>query len=162
MKSSQSGIPKFPPILAADYTTIIPYTQEQMLNNTATFTRQKNYHNTACNIYHAMYDTLNTHINNVFKVTPSTTPPTIGWSASMLLNNIFDQVMKTYGRPTPDAVHQNMKTFLSPYSPQDPPEKFFKQCADCQDVAITANVKFTNEQLLMNIIDLLTRCSLYQ
>ncbi len=64
--------------------------------------------------------------------------------------------MKTYSRPTPDAMQQNMMAFLAPYNPQDPPEILFKCCADCQEVAIIANVKYTNEQLLMNVIDLLT------
>jgi hypothetical protein len=51
---------------------------------------------------------------------------------------------------------------LAPYNPQDPPEILFKHCTDCQEVAIIANVKYTNEQLLMNVIDLLTQCGLYQ
>jgi hypothetical protein len=157
-----TGVPKFPPIYAADGTTIIPYTRKKMLHITATFTHQKNYYNTACNIYHAVYNTLNAHVNDAFKVAPPSTPPTISWNASMLLNNIFDQMMKTYGRPTPDAMRQNMMTFLSPYNPQDPPEILFKHCTDCQKVAIIANVKYSNKQLLMKVIDLLTRCGLYQ
>ncbi len=80
----------------------------------------------------------------------------------MSLNKIFDQLMKTYGQPTPDAMRQNMTTFLSPYNPQDPPKILFKQCADCQEIAIIANVKYTNQKLLMNVINLLTQCSLYQ
>ena len=78
----------------------------------------------------------------------------------MTLSDIFDQMMTTYGRPTPDAVRQNMMTFLAPYNPQDPPEILFKRCADCQEVAIIAKVKYTDEQLLMNVIDLLTRCGI--
>ncbi len=70
--------------------------------------------------------------------------------------------MKTYGQPTPDAMRQNMTTFLSPSNPQDPPEILFKQCADCQEIAIIANVKYTDQQLLMNVINLLTQCGLYQ
>jgi hypothetical protein len=71
-------------------------------------------------------------------------------------------MMKMYGHSTPDAMRQNMMTFLSPYNLQDPPEILFKRCADCQEVAIIANVKYSSKQLLMNIIDLLTRCGLYQ
>jgi hypothetical protein len=71
-------------------------------------------------------------------------------------------MMNTYNRPMPDAMPQNMMTFLSPYNPQYPPEILFKRCTDCQEVAIIANVKYSNEQLLMNVIDLLTRCELYQ
>ena len=62
---------------------------------------------------------------------------------------------------TPDS-RRHVPTFLSPYNPQDPPELLFKRCADCQEVAIIANVKYTNEQLLMNVIGLLTRCGIYQ
>jgi hypothetical protein len=157
-----TGVPKFPPIYTAEGTTIVPYTRDQMLRITATFTRQKNYYNTVCNIYHAVYDMLDAHVDDAFKVAPPTTTPTIGWNASMLLNDIFDQMMKTYCRPMPGAMRQNMMPFFSPYNPQDPLEILFKRCPDCQEVAIIANVKYSNKQLLMNVIDLLTRCGLYQ
>jgi hypothetical protein len=149
-------IPKFPPIYTADGTTDIPYTLEQTLRITAMFTCQKNYYDTACNIYCAVYNTLDAHIDDAFKVASPTNPPTIGWNASMLLNEILDQLMKTYGRPMPGAIQQNMMTFLAPYNPQDRLEFLFKHCANCQEVAIIANVKYTNKQLLMNVIDLLT------
>ncbi len=151
-----TGVPEFPPIYAANGTTVIPYTREQTIRITAVFTRQKNYYDTACNIYCTVYNTLDAHVDNAFKVAPPTNPPTIGWNASMLLNEIFDQLMKMYGRPTPDAMRQNIMTFLAPYNSQDPPEILFKHCADCQEVAIIVNVKYTDEQLLMNVIDLLT------
>jgi hypothetical protein len=157
-----TGVPKFPPIYAVDGTTVIPYTREQTLRITATFTCQKNDYDTVCNIYRAVYNTLDAHVDDAFKVASPTTPLTISWNALMSLNNIFDQMMKTYGRPTPDAMHQNTMTFLSPYNPQDLPEILFKCCANCQEVAIIANVKYTDEQLLINVIDLLTRCGLYQ
>jgi hypothetical protein len=80
----------------------------------------------------------------------------------MSLNDIFDQMMKMYGCPMPNAMRQNMMTFVSPYNLQDLLEILFKHCANCQEVAIIANVKYTNKKLLMNIIELLTRCSLYQ
>ena len=158
---NNSGLPEFPEVKAIDG-TIVPYTCEQTLRITATIQRQKNYYDTACNIYRVVYNTLDTHIDNTFKVVPATTPPTIGWNSSMTLNDIFDQMMRTYGHLTPNAMRQNMMTFLSPYNPQDPPELLFKCCADCQEVAIIANVKYINQQLLMNIIDLLTQCGIYQ
>jgi hypothetical protein len=151
-----TGVPEFPPIYAADGTTVIPYTREQTLRITAVFTCQKNYYDTACNIYHAMYNMLDAHVDDAFKVAHPTNPPTVGWNASTLLNDIFDQLMKTYGRLAPNAMQQNMMTFLAPYNPQDPLEILFKRCANCQAVAIIANVKYTNEQLLMNVINLLT------
>jgi hypothetical protein len=151
-----TGVPEFPPIYAADGTTVIPYTRKQTLCITAAFTHQKSYHDTACIVYRTVYDTLDAHVDDAFKVAPPTNPPTVGWNASMLLNDIFDQLMKMCGRPTPNAMRQNMMTFLAPYNPQDLPEILFKRCADCQEVAIIANVKYTVEQLLMNVINLLT------
>jgi hypothetical protein len=81
-----TGVPEFPPIYAADGTTVIPYTGEQTLHITAAFTCQKNYYDTACHIYCAVYNTLDTHIDDAFKVAPPTNPRTIGWNTSMLLN----------------------------------------------------------------------------
>ncbi len=79
----------------------------------------------------------------------------------MLPNDMFDQLMVTYGKPTPDAVRQNNMTFYSAYNPKDPPEVLFKRFSDCQEVAIVAKVPFTTEQLLMNTFDLFTRSGLY-
>jgi hypothetical protein len=78
----------------------------------------------------------------------------------MTLNNIFNQLMVIYGKPTPDAMHQNNLNFLAPDNPQDPPKLLFKRCADCQKIAIIAKVPYTYKQLLMNAIDLLTRCGM--
>ncbi len=124
-------VPDFPQIYAADGTTVVTYTCKQTLRITATFTRQKNYYDTVCNIYRAVYDTLDAHLEDAFKVASPTTSPTIGWNASMLLNDIFNQMMKTYGCPTPDAMCQNMMSFLSPYNPQELPEILFKRCTNC-------------------------------
>jgi hypothetical protein len=117
-------VPEITPIYALDGTTVVPYTRKQMLRITATFTRQKNYYNTACYIYCELYDTLNAHEDDAFKVAPPTTPPTTVWNLLMSLNNIFDQMMKTYGLPMPNAMRHNMMTFLSSYNPQDLPEFF--------------------------------------
>jgi hypothetical protein len=107
-------VPDLPPIFESNGTTIVPYTCEQTLKVMAKFAHKKNYYNTACNAYHAVYDALDMHVDDAFKVAPSTIAPTIGWNASMSLNQIFNQLMKTYSRPTPDAMRQNMTTFLSP------------------------------------------------
>jgi hypothetical protein len=56
----------------------------------------------------------------------------------------------------PDTMRQNITTFLSPYNPQDPPEIL------SEETAIIANVKYTNQQLLMNIINVVTQCGISQ
>jgi hypothetical protein len=128
----------------------------------AKFSMVKNLFKTWKNIYQACYDTLDAHVNNVFKVAPPTIPPTTGWNATMSLHDIFDQLATTYGKPTPDTMRQNNLMFLAVYKPQDPPEILFKQCTDCQEIATLAQILYTTQQLLQNALDLITQCSLYQ
>lgn len=156
-----TDVPYFPPIYEADGITLIPYKREQTLSITANFKRAKNYNDTWTNIFRAVYDTHDAHVHDAFKVAPTTVSATVGWNSTMSLNNIFDQLMTPYGKPTPDAMRQNNLNFLAPYNPQDPPEILFKRCTDCQEIAIIAKVPYTAEQLLMNVINLLQRCGIY-
>jgi hypothetical protein len=57
-------------------------------------------------------------------------------------------------------MHQNVLNFLAPYNPQDPSELLFKQCADCQEIAIMVKEPYTNKQIL-NVINLLMCCGMY-
>ena len=116
---------------------------------------------TGVNVCRACFDILDTHVSNAYNTTPAGSPHTVGWNLMMLPNEIFDQLMLTYGKPTPDAVRQNNVMFFSAYNPQDPPELLFKRIADCQEVAIVAKVPYTTEQLLMNVVDLFTRAGIY-
>ena len=119
------------------------------------FKHAKTYKDTWNIIFRAVYDTLDLHVHGAFKVAPATAPGTVGWNSTMTLNDIFDQLMSTYGKPTPDSMRQNNLNFLAPYNPQEPPEILFKCCTDFQEIAIIAKVPYTPEQLLMNVVDLL-------
>jgi hypothetical protein len=68
----------------------------------------------------------------------------------------------TYGKPTPDAMRQNNGNFLTAYNPQDPPEFLFKRCTNVQEIGTLAKNPYTTQQLLINALDLLVRCGLYQ
>jgi hypothetical protein len=159
--ASATDVADYPPIFAVDGVTIIPYKREQTLSIAAKFKRAKTYNDTWNNIIRAVYDTLDLHVHDAFKVAPATAPGTVGWNSTMTLNDIFDQLMSTYRNPTPDAMLQNNLNFLAPYNPQEPPEILFKRCTDCQEIAIIAKVPYMPEQLLMNVVDLLHRCGLY-
>jgi hypothetical protein len=123
--------------------------------------RTKHYHDTGTNIFHACFDILDTHVNDAYKTAPLSSPNTVGWNSTMLPDEIFDQLMTTYGKPTPNAVRQNNLTFLSAYNPTDPPKLLFKQVADCQEIAIVAKIPYTTEQLLMNVVNLFMRSGAY-
>ena len=162
---STTAIPEFPArfALLPDGTNgaELPYSRDEILTITAKHSRRKHYHDTGTNICRAVFDTLDAHVGDEFKSPPASAPGTVGWNSTMLPNDMFEQLMLTYGKPTPDAVRQNNMTFYSAYNPKDPPEVLFKRFADCQEIAIVAGVPFTTEQLLMNAVDLLTRCGLY-
>jgi hypothetical protein len=162
---STTAVPKFPLqyVVNDDGTqgALIPYTREEFLTITAKHTRAKNYMDTGVNVCQACFDILDTHVSNAYKTAPTGSPNTVGWNSTMLPNEIFDQLMLTYSKPTPDAVRQNKVMFFSAYNPQDLPELLFKCIADCQEVAIMAKVPYTTEQLLMNAVDLFTRAGIY-
>jgi hypothetical protein len=86
--ATKTTTPDYPDKLDAQG-VIIPYTREEKSKIDAEFSRTKNYFKTWKNIYCTVYDTLNMHINDAFKVAPVTTPPTTGWNGSMLPNNIL-------------------------------------------------------------------------
>ncbi len=141
---------------------IVLYTRKEKSTIDASFSMVKNYFETWTNIYLACYDTLDAHVNNAFKVAPLITPPTTGWNATMSLCNIFDQLTTTYGKPTPDTMRLNNHRFLAVHNPQDSPELLFKQCTNCQEIATLAQNPYTTQQLLLNALDLIAQCSLYQ
>ncbi len=103
-----------------------------------------------------MFDTLDSHVSDAYRVAPATAPGTIGWNSTILPNKIFNQLMAQYSEPTPNAVRQNNLTFCSPYNPKVPPKLLFKRCVDCQEIAIIAKVLYTMAQMLMNVMDLFT------
>ena len=141
---------------------LVPYSQEEKSTIDAKFELTKNYFETWKYIYHACYNALGEHVNDAYKVALPTNPPTTGWNATMSICDIFDQLASTYGKPTADAMRQNNVNFLVAYNPQDPPEILFKQCTDTQEIATLAENPYTTQQLLINAIDLLAHCGLYQ
>ena len=162
---STSPIPEFPAWFVVDDDGTngaeIPYTREEILTITAMHARHKHYHDTGTNVCQAVFDSLDAHVGDEFKSPPANAQGTTGWNSTMLPNDMFEQLMLVYGKPTPDAVRQNNLVFYSAYNPKDPPKVLFKRLSECQEVAIVAKVPFTVEQLLVNAVDLFTRTGLY-
>ncbi len=99
-------VPELPKIYKADGITKIPYTCKQTISITPKFNWDQDYCKTCINICRVVYDTLNRHIGDAFKVASPTLPPTIGWNSKMTLNNLFNQLMVVNGKSTPDAMRQ--------------------------------------------------------
>jgi hypothetical protein len=140
----KTPVPDFPACFAvkSDGTigAALPYSCKEVLTITAQHTLNKNYYKTGVNVCCACFDVLGAHVSDTYKTAPANTPFIIGWNSTMLPNEIFEQLMTMYGKPTPDAMRQNNLTFLSPYNPKDLPELLSKHCADCQEIAVIAKV----------------------
>jgi hypothetical protein len=139
----------------------LPYSRKEMLTITAKHALAKHYHDTGLNICRACFNILDAHVVDAYKMAPAGSPNTVGWNSTMLPNEIFNQLMTTYSKPTPNAIRQNNLTFIATYNPKDTPELLFKPCADCQEVPIIPKVPYMEEQLLMNVIDLFTHAGIY-
>ncbi len=98
---------------------------------------------------------LDAHVNDAFKVAPLTTPPTTRWNATMSLCDIFDQLATTYGKPTPDTMHQKTSPSWLHTIRKTPPGILFKQCTNCQEIEALAQNPYTTQQLLLNAFDLI-------
>jgi hypothetical protein len=80
------------------------------------------------------YNVLENNIDNTFKV--SNDPALVCWNPTMDLCEVLDQMMATYGHPTPVALLHNDTLFRSIYSPQDAPKVLFQRSEDYQEVQI--------------------------
>jgi hypothetical protein len=161
----RTAVPGFPARFATlpDGTqgAALPYSCQEILTITAEHTLNKNYCKTGVNVCRACFDVHDTHIADVYKTAPATAPSTIGWNSTMLPNEIFEQLMSTYGEPTPNAMHQNNLAFIAAYNPKDPPKLLFRHCTGCQEITIIARIPYTAKQLLMNVVDLFMRAGIY-
>jgi hypothetical protein len=103
----KTDVADVPPHFMADRVTPLPYSWEEILTITTEFTLGKNYRDTGLNIFRAVFDTQDNHVASAYKAAPPSLPNTIGWNSTMSPNDIFDQLMTTYGKPTPDTICQN-------------------------------------------------------
>ncbi len=160
-----TAVPAFPArfVQNADGTqgASLPYSREEILTITAKHVIAKHYHDIGLNVCRACFNVLDAHNADAYKTAPAGSPNTVRCNSRMLPNEIFDQLMTTFGKPTPGAMCQNNLTLISTYNPKDPPKLLFKHCADCQEIAIIAKVPYTMEQLLMNVVNLFTCLGIY-
>ena len=125
----------------------------------ARYARARNYWRTYLNIKRACYNMLDDTVDDAFKV--SNDPALTGWNPSMNIIDMLDQLVTTYGRPTPMALLQNDTLFRSAYSPIDAPEVLFRRIENCQEVQVLGEDPFTQIQLRNNAVRLLLGCGLY-
>ncbi len=134
----------------------LPRTEQANID--ATFERQKNYFLSYINIYRAIFNVLDTKIDDAFKV--GTTPGQT-WTSAMSITDILTQLTNTYGKPNASILFINNATFSQQYDPRDPPEMLFKRLEECQEVAILGDQPYTAVQLLNTATHLLETCGHY-
>ena len=80
------------------------------------------------NICRPVFNILDDNIDDAFKV--SNNPMLVGGNLLMEPREMFNQIMSTYGKPTPAALLQNDTLFQSVYSPNDAPKVLFRRFED--------------------------------
>jgi hypothetical protein len=117
----RTAVPDFPAHFATlpDGTqgAALPYSHEEILTITAEHILNKKYYKTGINVCRACLNVLDAHVANAYKMAPTTAPSTIGWNLMMLSNEIFEELMLMYSKPTPNARCQNTLTFIAAYNP---------------------------------------------
>jgi hypothetical protein len=141
------------------YVQVAPLDRATQATIDARFVQSRNHWLLYQNIKRACFNMLDDNIDDAFKV--SNSPTLRGWNQSMEIGEILDQITTTYGRPTPNALLQNVMLFRSAYSPADAPETLFRRIEDCQEVQLLGEDEYTPKQLLNNAIRLLLQCGLY-
>ena len=76
----------------------------------ARYNRTQNYWRVYLNIKRACYNMLDDTIKDAFKVSNN---PALRWNPSMNIIDMLDQLVTTYGHPTPMALFQNDNTISS-------------------------------------------------
>jgi hypothetical protein len=119
-----NGTQRYDPIPTLDHAT-------QVTIDTS-FVQEQNYRLLHLNIKEACYNMLDNSINDAFKFSPD--PDLTRWNPSMEIKEILEQLLSTYGCPTPITLLQNDTLFCSVYSPWDAPEVLFHHIEDCQEI----------------------------
>ena len=145
--------------MRADPTNVAPLTRTEQDTVDATFAREKHYFNSWVNINRVLYAALCTSVNKAFQV--SNVPGVAGWPAGMQIRTILDQLLSTYGLPTPAALEMNDNEFRRPYLPADAPEVLFRRIENCAEIAIIGGNPYTDRQIVMNKIRLLLTTGIY-
>jgi hypothetical protein len=136
-----------------------PLTRTEQASIDSLFSRRKAFFLSMQNIKRACFMTLDSLVNNAFKV--SNNPTVQGWHEGMRVIDILDQLSGTYGQPTPSALEANDHIFQSPMSAADPPKVPFHRIEKCAKTVLLGTNLYTNKQLIMNTIHLLLTTGLY-
>ena len=114
------------------------------------FGRCKHYFLLMQNIERACFTTLDSSVNDAFKL--SNMPGVHGWHAGMSMLTILDQLSSVYGKPTAVALDANDSMYPSPYSATDAPEVLFCHIEDCAKVAMLDDNPYTDKQLILTAV----------
>jgi hypothetical protein len=123
------------------------------------FACKKHYFLPMQNIERACFTTLDTSVNDGFKV--SNNPTIQGRHTGLRVMDILNQLSMIYGQPTPAILEMNDANFCSPYSAMDAPKVLFRHIEECTKKVHLGRNLYTDRQLATNTIRLLLTTGLY-
>jgi hypothetical protein len=157
------------PGAAADYTHSIvagqppdltPLTKSKQMSTDMKFNCRMHYFLLMQNIKQACFNTLDSSINDAFKVWNK--PAMQGGHAGMTMHDILDQLSSICSQPALTALELNKITFCGPYSLADTPKVLFCRIKTCAKIAILDNNPYTDRHLINYAIRLLLTTDLHQ
>jgi hypothetical protein len=134
-------------------------TNPEMKMKNATFVRAKNMYTSGNNITRAVTKLLVSGIEGKYQT--SDTAGLVGWHNAMMVGQILAQLEANYGRPDPSAIQANETKWNAPHSPDDLPETLFHRMEKCQEVAMLANNKYTEKQIIAKTVEHLKRSGIF-
>ena len=117
------------------------------------FARIKIYYLSFIKINRACFCALNNNIGNQIKV--SNLANMMGWSSSMSIRTIFEQMERSYGKPDVMALFHNNTLFRSPFPATEAPKMLFHQIKQYQEIQTITQDPYTPTQIINNVVQLL-------
>jgi hypothetical protein len=117
------------------------------------FEQDKNYYLSYMNTNRACFCMLNKNIADQFKV--SNTPNIMGWSFSMSICLILEQLKTSYSKPDTMSLFHNNRLFGSPVPATKATEMLFYQIEQCQEIQTITQKPYTPNQIIGNAVRIL-------
>jgi hypothetical protein len=85
----------------------------------------------------------------------------MGWTLTMSVNVILDQLQDSYGKPNMMMLFNNNTLFQSPMTPTDSPEMIFYHIDKCQEIQHIGKLPYSYNQTIANTIRILFQANIF-
>jgi hypothetical protein len=156
-------VDRTPWVMPIDPGPIVVYlpadTNAEMKKKNVTFVRAKNIYTSGDNITRAVSKLLKSGIEEKYQT--SNTAGVKGWHNVMTVGQILLQLETNYDWPDPLTIQANKTKWNMPHNPNESPETLFHRMKKCQEVAMLADNKYTEKQIIAKTVEHLKRSGIF-